>query len=159
MAKVYILCGKVASGKTTYANQIKNISKSVILSHDELMLKLFDGCLGPKHDDTVNRISNYFYTMAKELISLDINVIFDFGYWTKSERTKTRDYFQAEDICVEIHYLKTDDVKRLKWLKKRNDSLINATSRVYIINDELRQRLDSKFEEPTNDEVDKIIEI
>ena len=61
MGKVFILCGKIASGKTTYASKLKSERKAVILSHDDLMLTLFDNCLGDKHDDMINRFSKYFY--------------------------------------------------------------------------------------------------
>ena len=157
MATVYILCGKIASGKTTYANKLKLNSNSVILSHDDLMLKLYDNCLGSKHDETVMRISNYFYELAEQLISLNINVIFDFGYWTKAERSFVKDYFSNKGINLEIHYLKTDDSKRLSWLEERNKKLANSKSRVYIINKDLCKRLDEKFQEPNDNEVDLII--
>ena len=157
MAKIYILCGKIASGKTTYAKELKKTMKAVILSHDDLMLKLYDGCLGSNHDEAVRRISDYFYNLAEELIALDTNVIFDFGYWTKSERLYAKEYFSDKGIDIEVHYLKTSDSQRFKWLDHRNRSLAEATSRVYIIENNLRETLDKKFEDPTEDEVHKII--
>ena len=55
MAEVILLCGKIAVGKTTYAAYLQRNRNAVVLSCDELMLSLFDSCLGDKHDDTVKR--------------------------------------------------------------------------------------------------------
>ena len=43
MAKVFIMCGKLCSGKSTYANRIRQTHKAVILSIDEIMLTLLSG--------------------------------------------------------------------------------------------------------------------
>lgn len=157
MAKVYILCGKIASGKTTYANKIKQQNKAVSLSCDELMLALFDGCLGNKHDETVQKCALYFYKLAEELIEIDVDVILDFGYWTKRERAEAKAYFANRNILAELHYIEVTEDRRLEQLNKRNESLTNSTSRVYLIKEDLRQYLDAKFEQPTDDEIDVII--
>lgn len=157
MPKVYILCGKIASGKTTYAKSLKEKNKAMILSCDDLMLTLFDGCLGEKHNDIVDRCSRFFNNQAEELISIGIDAVLDFGYWTKLERTKAKEYFIAKNIPVELHYLKIPENLRLERLIARNQSLSTSSKREYIIDDELRNYLDAKFEEPTADEIDKII--
>lgn len=163
MTKVTILCGRIASGKTYYANRIKEKKNAIILSVDELMLKLSDSCLGTMHDDIAGRCELYFYQLAEEIIALDINVVIDFGYWTKNERDYAKAYFKDKNIPVELHYIKRDNTKRLEQLQRRNSDLENAISqetihRAYIIKDELRKRLDVKFEEPLPDEIDVIWE-
>lgn len=157
MAKVYILCGKIAVGKTTYAEEIKKREKAVILSHDELMLNLFDACLGSKHDEVVARCSNYFHSLAEQLIGIGINVILDFGYWKREEREKAKNYFKERNIEVEIHYVTIEEKRRLQQLDERNRALQGSASRVYIIGESLRERLDTKFEEPEVSEVDQYI--
>lgn len=157
MAKVYILCGKIASGKTTYAEELKEKSKAIILSCDELMLKVFDHCLGPKHDETVDKISKYFYKKALELIEIDIDVIIDNGYWTRDERRKAMNFFTSRNIEIELLYIKADEAERLKRLEKRNAELKGSTERQFIISEALRIKLDAKFEEPTEEEDYKII--
>lgn len=51
MPKVVMTCGKLCSGKTTYAKKLQKESKAVILSVDEIMLALFGQDAGEKHDD------------------------------------------------------------------------------------------------------------
>ncbi|MDF2566978.1 MAG: hypothetical protein K0R90_434 [Oscillospiraceae bacterium] len=158
MAKVIILCGKIASGKTTYANKLKKKQNAVILSYDDLMLTLYDGCLGDRHNETVNRISQYFFPLAQNIVSLGIDAILDFGFWRKTEREDAREYFESRRIPSELHYITVPEHRRLSQLESRNQSLKDSTERVYLIDSELCERLDQNFEEPTQNEIDLIIE-
>ena len=67
MAKLIAICGKICSGKTFYANQIKAKENAIILSCDELTKELFDNDLGDKHDEMAVRIWNYFKSKSVEL--------------------------------------------------------------------------------------------
>lgn len=160
MAKVIILCGKIASGKSYYANELRSQTNAIVLSVDELMLKLSDTCLGLRHDDIAIRCENYFYELAEQLIASGHNVIIDFGYWSMNERESAKAYFHERGIEVELHYVKISEEKRYRQLEIRNEKLRSMNSekgRVYIINEELRHRLDTKFEEPSSQEYDKLI--
>ena len=157
MAKVIILCGKIASGKSYYAEKLSEQTGAVILSVDELMLELSDSCLGLSHDDTARRCEKYFYKLSEQLIAKNIDVIIDFGYWSRAERNEAKDYFNARAIEIELHYIIVDEQIRLKQLDKRNEMLLlrqktSVSGRVYIIGEELRNRLDSKFQEPSPEE-------
>ena len=50
MAKIFLMCGKICSGKTTYARKLREQNKAVILSADEIMLALFGSDAGDKHE-------------------------------------------------------------------------------------------------------------
>lgn len=154
---VYILCGKIASGKTTYANKLKNKYNAVILSCDDLMLTLYDSCLLEKHDETTNKCLKYFYSLAEQLYYMHINVVIDFGYWSKIERKRAIQYFKSKEILFEIHYVKVDEKTRLRQLEERNIILESKEERNYIIKGELLKKLDSKFEEPLQNEFDVIV--
>lgn len=149
---IYILCGKIASGKTTYAGKLKKEKNAVILSCDNLMLTLYDYCLGDKHDETTDKCLRYFYSLAEQFYYMNINVIIDFGYWTRIERKRAVQYFNDRNIPFEIHYIKVDEQKRLKQLEERNIIFEKQKERNYIIKGELLKRLDSKFEEPSKEE-------
>lgn len=41
MAKVILICGKICSGKSTYAEQLRVQNNAVVLSTDEITLALF----------------------------------------------------------------------------------------------------------------------
>lgn len=158
MAEVILLCGKIAVGKTTYAAALQRNRGAVVLSCDELMLSLFDSCLGNKHDAMVSRCSFYLSGIAKQVVSAGTDVVLDFGSWTRAERDAVRTFFAEYHIPVRLYYLTCEESVRLEWLRLRNIALQNAEGRVYIIGDDLRKRLDAKFELPSENEVDKQID-
>lgn len=51
MAKVFLICGKICSGKSTYAEYLRTENTAVLLSVDEIMLALFGLYAGNKHDE------------------------------------------------------------------------------------------------------------
>lgn len=161
MAKVIILCGRIASGKSYYANKLKEQRNAVILSVDDLMLRLSDSCLGQQHDDTARRCELYFYDLTEQMISNGIEVVIDYGYWSRKDREEAKEHFRKRGIKAELHYIQISEELRLRQLEIRNERLIaerkNDTGRVYIIDEPLRQRLDAKFEEPSQEEVDELI--
>ena len=57
--KVIMTCGKLCSGKTTYAKAFCEQHNAVLLSADELMLSLFGHDAGEKHDEYVEKIKAY----------------------------------------------------------------------------------------------------
>lgn len=159
MAKVIILCGKIASGKTTYAERLHRQKGAMILSCDDLMLRLFDSCLGDKHDETARRCSLFLYGQAEQLVQIGVDCVLDFGYWTRKEREEAKAYFAKRGIACELHYLKLAEEERIRRLDKRNQRLAGATHRVYRIEGELLKRLDKKFEPPLPDEIDKELSV
>ena len=74
MPKVYLICGKICSGKSTYAEQLRIQNNAVLLSTDEITLALFGQHCGDKHDDYVERTQNYLFSKSLELIEVGINV-------------------------------------------------------------------------------------
>ncbi|HWT26571.1 MAG TPA: AAA family ATPase, partial [Mobilitalea sp.] len=136
--------------------------KAIILSVDDLMLKLSDSCLGDRHGDVVGRCERYFYGLSEQIVSSGLDVIIDFGYWSKKERDAAKEYYKKAGITAELHYIKTSEEERSKRLAQRNEILqkqyeLNPKERLYIIGDELKDRLDLKFEEPSEAEIDVLI--
>ncbi len=158
MAEVILLCGKIAVGKTTYAAYLQKSRNAVVLSCDELMLSLFDSCLGDKHDATVKRCSLYLSGIARQVVAAGVDVVLDFGSWTAAERGAVQAFFSEYNIPVRLYYLFCEESVRLERLRLRNLALQNAEGRVYIIEDDLRKRLDAKFELPSENEADKLID-
>jgi len=58
LAKVILICGKICSGKTTYAKNIMEKNKAVLLSVDEITLTLFGQHLGSEHDEIAKKQKN-----------------------------------------------------------------------------------------------------
>lgn len=149
MNKVILLCGKVGSGKTYYANKLHKSENAVILSCDELMLTLFDECLGNRHDEIHSRCFEFLAQTAIGVVETQRDAILDFGFWTEDSRKSAKDFFERRNIPCEIHYIKSNDSARKQRVEKRNKELTNSTRRrEYIITTEMLERFDKCFEEP-----------
>lgn len=112
--KLIAICGKIASGKSYYANQIKEKENAIILNTDELTYAMFDNEQGDKYTDLANRANEYLLKKAVELVKIGCNVILDWGFWRKYNRGYVTEYFKNENISVEWHYIDIDDTSPLK---------------------------------------------
>ena len=112
MPKVIALCGKICSGKTFYANKIKEGQNAVILSTDEVTFYLMDNEQGERYDDFAKRVNEYLMKKAIDIVRAGANVILDWGFWSKKERINLTNYYKKYNIPVEWHYV---DVTQEKW--------------------------------------------
>ena len=154
MSKVILICGKICSGKTTYAKNIAKNINAIILSVDELMLSLFGQHLGEKHDEMLEKTEKYLYKKSVELLSNGLNVILDWGFWTKEERLTATKYYTNIGIKVEWHYIEIDDITWKNHLEKRNDAIVNNEQEFYYIDDNIAKKFSNIFEEPKPNEID-----
>ncbi len=157
MAKVYILVGKIASGKTSWALDKKKRKQMMILSCDDMMLKLFSGCLGGKHSETERRCLSFLFEQAVQLTEMGIDAVLDSGFWTKTSRKSAKEYFAAKGIETATYYFRIPDEIRFERLEKRNEQSARSLNREYIINRDLLMNLDVKFEEPLQNEYDFLV--
>ena len=80
MPKVILICGKICSGKSTYAEQVRIQKQAALLSVDEITLALFGQYCGDKHDEYVERTKKNLFDKSLELIEVGINVVLDWGF-------------------------------------------------------------------------------
>ena len=158
MAKVFLICGKICCGKTTYAQKLCNENNAVLLSTDEITLALFGQHCGDKHDDYVERTQNYLFNKSLELIEVGINVILDWGFWMKEERDYAREFYNSRNIDCEFHYIDISDETWHARLKKRNSEVLSETTSAYYIDDNLAEKFASIFEVPNDDEIDVVFQ-
>jgi len=158
MAKVYLLTGKIASGKTAWAERFATEQNAVALSCDTLMLSLFDECLGPRHNETERRCLNYLFGVAADAARCGCDAVLDSGFSTRKTRDDARDFFAGRGIETVTVFFRLPDALRAGRLEARNARLANSPKREYIIDKALCARLDALYEEPGAGEYDLIIE-
>ncbi|MCX7772405.1 MAG: ATP-binding protein [Clostridia bacterium] len=158
MAKIVLLCGKICSGKSTYANQIKQKYNAVVLSCDKLMLELFEEQLGDKHRMILEKVKSYLYQLAEQIVAANTNVILDFGFWTHSERQSLKQYFAGKGIETELHYIRVSQEAWCGNIEKRNESLKNGETQDYYIDENMKQLFNEQFQEPDDHEIDILYE-
>ena len=152
MAKVILICGKICSGKSTYAEQLRVQNHAVLLSTDEITLALFGQHCGDNHDVYVERTQNYLFNKSLELIEVGINVILDWGFWLKEKRDYAREFYNSRNIECEFHYIDISDETWKARLKKRNSEVLAETTSAYYVDDNLADKFASIFEVPSEDE-------
>ena len=59
MGKVYLICGKICSGKSYYAKSLKEKYNAVILSTDEATYDLINNEQGEFYNIFAQRVNNY----------------------------------------------------------------------------------------------------
>lgn len=156
MAKVYLICGKICCGKTTYANKFCNENNAVLLSVDEITLALFGQHCGDKHDEYVEKTEKYLLNKSLELIRKNISVVLDWGFWTKAERTAVKEFYKSRNIECELHYIDISDEVWKSRLHKRNNAVLANETSAYYIDDNLALKFASIFELPSEDEIDVV---
>lgn len=155
MSKVYLICGKICSGKTTYSKKICAENNAILLSADEIMLSLFDQCCGPElHMEYERRIKNYLFDKSSEIIEKGFDVVLDWGFWTKEERNATKEFYTTRNIDCELHYIEVSDEAWEQQLNKRNKEVLNNETKAYYLEHTRALEFASRFEEPEDNEVD-----
>lgn len=155
--KAILICGKLCSGKTTYSDRLISERGGVLLSCDEITLKLFDGDLGEKHDDMVERIKRYLLTKAAEITSNGVDVLLDWGFWRKSDREAVRGFFASHGIEHELHYLEITDELWKSRIEKRNQAVKRGEVSAYFVDEGLRSKFEGMFDAPEPSETDVLV--
>lgn len=151
---VYLICGKICAGKTTYSHILAKAKKAVLLSTDEITLAIFGQHIGEKHDEVVESVQNYLFEKSLEILDNGINVLLDWGFWLKEERDYAREYYSSRGIQCEFHYI---DVSHDTWMDniaKRNQAVIENRTSAYYVDDNLAKKFEGIFEEPERSEID-----
>lgn len=154
MAKVILICGKICSGKTTYAQKLRRQYRAVLLSVDEIMLSVFGQHCGDRHDEYASNTQKYLLDKAVELTDSGIDVILDWGFWTRDGRESARAFFAGHGIETEFHCLDISDETWRARLKKRNDAVTAEETLAYFVDENLAAKFESRFEMPERDEID-----
>lgn len=154
MAKIYLICGKICCGKTTYSRKLCREKSAILLSTDEITLALFGQHCGDQHDKYVDKTQTFLLNKSLEFLDIGISVVLDWGFWQKDERDYAKRFFSSRKIDCELHYLEINDTAWLQRLQKRNAMVKADPTIAYYVDENLAKKFSSLFEPPTNDEID-----
>ena len=157
MPKVLIMCGKICSGKSTYAEKLKLENKAVILSVDELTLALFENQAGEKLDFYVEKLKEYFLKKLLDIVEAGADVILDWGFWTKNERDYAREFYDSRNISYQFYYMNVGIDEWKKRILKRNQEIKREQLEAYPIDKGLLSKVEKMFEEPDRKELKDMI--
>lgn len=156
MVRAELICGKIACGKTTVAEKLRDEGRRVILSVDEITLSLFDENLGDQHEIICARAQGYLFEMSLKLIEKGVSPILDWGFWTKKSRDEAEAFFASRNIPVRWHYVCPAERERLKRIDKRNALSKEGKTQAYFVTDAIFQKCEELFETPEDGRMDVI---
>ncbi len=157
MAEIIMTCGRICSGKSTYAQKLGMELGAVILSIDELMISILGKETGDMHDEYVRRSEKYLYKKAAEIVSAGTDVILDWGFWTREQRSFARCFFAERGIECQLHYIHVSDEEWQRRIAQRNAEVEAGTNDAYFIDEGLAEKFRSIFQMPDRSEVDVLV--
>ncbi|MCH5290869.1 MAG: ATP-binding protein [Treponema sp.] len=153
MANVTLVCGKICSGKTTYARKLCAEQKLVLLSIDEIMLALFGLYAGERHDEWAEKTERYLLDKSAEIAGTGIGVVLDWGFWTKAKRDYAREFFAARNIGCDVHFISISNGEWRRRVEKRNRAVLAGEVSAYLVDEGLAAKFASRFEMPDRSEI------
>ncbi len=156
MAKIYLFCGKICSGKTYYAKKLAAEKQAMILSCDELMLSVLPEDLGDEYGIYSEKCKSYLHKMAVEMVKAGCNVILDWGFWYQREREEISEFYKSHNVAFEWYYIDTSEEKRRENIRKRNDEVVKEENQSYFVDEGLFEKCNTLFEVPDEEEREKL---
>ncbi|MGI6665649.1 MAG: AAA family ATPase [Christensenellaceae bacterium] len=157
MATIHFIVGLPCSGKTTFAKKLEKSEKALLLSPDDWQIRIFDNNLygfseaeNIQHSLYHDRIEAIMWDVAVRMIALGVDVILDFGFWSKVERDMFRAKAKKIGASAAFHYMDVSIETLLHRLEKRNAAGANET--IIFPKEHLEEWYES-FEPPTKQEL------
>jgi len=154
-ATLHMLCGKIASGKSTLAKELANTLSTVILSEDDWLAHLYpDGIKSVA--DYVRCASNLRVAIGPhvtDLLRIGVSVVLDFPANTIVNRNWMRSLIDGVEAEHVLHFLDVSDDQCLLRLRARNASGAHA----FVVTDTEFHLITRYFVEPQQQEGFNII--
>ena len=119
---LHVLCGKLASGKTTLAKAIAAETGALLFSEDIWLTRLFPGEVATFADylDRSRRFRTAIAPHVRTLLGRGVSVVFDFAGNVPQERAWALSLCDVGNAHLTIHYLKASDELCKRQLRRRN---------------------------------------
>jgi len=120
---LHLVCGKIASGKSTLTRQLLAAPKTVLISEDEWLSQLFPAEMVTLHDYVrcTTRLRGLIGTHVEHLLRAGISVVLDFPANTVETRRWMRSIFENAASTHCLHYLDVSDAQCKERLQRRNN--------------------------------------
>ncbi|MDO5435956.1 MAG: ATP-binding protein [Clostridia bacterium] len=152
---IYLICGKICSGKSFYARRLKEEHNAVILSTDEATYDLIRNEQGEYYNIFAKRVNLYLRKKAAEISAAGADVILDWGFWTKADRKEISGFFSDLNIPYEWHYIDVTDSVWQRSIEERNRRVAAGNGGSdFFVDSGLLRKVTSLFEVPSEDEID-----
>ena len=153
MPVLHLMVGLPCSGKTTFAKTLEKQEQALRFTPDEWQLKLFNQRVYDEHSDhdiMKRKLEKFIWTVAADALKLGVNVILDFGFWTKVERDDFRLRAKQLGVGFKIHFM---DVPKDELLARMTGRNAEVEYTAFICEPKHMERWYAIFEPPSSDEL------
>lgn len=141
------MVGLPAAGKSTLAAEIESTHRALRLSPDEWMTPLFGQS---DADGRRDLLEGLLIAVAVRALQIGMNVVLDFGLWSRDERTALRALGHAAGAHVVVRHLDVDEEAQARRIDERAAADPRATIPMSPAD---LERWRTQFEVPTPDEL------
>ncbi|MFJ2478825.1 AAA family ATPase [Pseudomonas sp. NPDC087598] len=120
---LHLMCGKIASGKSTLAKSLAAEHRAILLSEDQWISRLYPGEVQTVQDYVrcAKRIRDVLGPLVIDLLGAGLDVVLDFPANTVADRAWLRGLADAGQSSHCLHYLEVDDDTCRARLHARNE--------------------------------------
>jgi predicted kinase len=151
LATLHLTCGLPCAGKTTLAKRLEHETGGLRLTTDEWLKRIFGEALTVEEANKVREnFEARLLDLTIELLERGVDVVLDFGVWSREERETFRARAAAVGARSELHFLDVPVEELVRRLHERNSDLPAGTFR--ITEEQLREYA-TWLQPPTPDEL------
>jgi predicted kinase len=124
MATAHLIHGFLGAGKTTFARRLESDLPAMRFSHDEWMTRLYGQ--DPAADEfpiLVDRVSEQIGLLWPRCLELGVDVVLDFGFWSRKQRDETRATAFALGAGTRLYRLTCTEEEAWQRIEHRNRNL------------------------------------
>ncbi|TCV73870.1 putative kinase [Methylomonas methanica] len=150
MSTLHLLCGKIASGKSTLANELAKAADTVLICEDVWLAHLYP--------DNIKSIADYVRYASNlrgaikphviDLLLMGVSVVLDFPANTEESRKWMRSIIDEAGSKHTLHFLDVSDDDCLTRLHTRNESGAHA----FVVADTEFELITNYFVAPQQEE-------
>jgi predicted kinase len=123
-ATLYLLVGLPGAGKTTRARQLEVEASALRFTPDEWMKPLFGHRREPEKRDI---LEGRLLSIALRALQLHTNVVLDFGFWGRDERSSLRWIAKQLGAKSQVIYLPIDPDTQRERIRSRYNEMPDQT--------------------------------
>ena len=125
---IYLIVGLPGAGKTTRAKELEVSESALRLTPDEWQMAIFCGddptrWRSQERVDHRVQIEGKLVEIGMRAAQLGVNVVFDFGLWSKDERSALRWIANSLGLRAQVIYLPIDYEEQRRRVRSRYETL------------------------------------